>query len=188
MVACVSSGGGAVDYSEINSSAEFLADRAETTIPGGGLNRPNAPCATSDSTLLIDLLGPFRLREENREICVNSRKGQALVAMLAMSRFGERTRPWLIDHLWGSRWNEQGRASLRQQLSQLRRTDKALSSVLYSHGDRIGMDLKRCIVDARSPSLVTHCKYQFLEGLDIPGEDRFEDWLRRTRQCLPHPE
>ncbi len=152
---------------------------------GGGLRRPPAPCATSSPILQIDLLGPFRLREGNREISVNSRKGQALLAMLAMSSFGERTRPWLIDHLWGSRWIEQGRASLRQQLSMVRRTDEALSSVLFTRGDRVGMNLNNCIVDARSPSLAKHSKYQFLEGLDIPGEDRFEDWLRQTRQCLP---
>ena len=48
----------------------------------------------------LELLGPFRLLAPGgRRVDVSSRKGQALVAMLASSAGGERTRSWLQGQL-----------------------------------------------------------------------------------------
>ena len=69
----------------------------------------------------LRLLGAFRLRAPNGErIEITSRKGAALIAMLAMASEGERTRGWLQEKLWGARQHTQARSSLRRELSDLR--------------------------------------------------------------------
>ena len=46
----------------------------------------------------LKLLGAFRLTDpQGRQVEVPSRKGMALVAMLAMADDGERARAWLQD-------------------------------------------------------------------------------------------
>ena len=129
----------------------------------------------------LQLRGPFRLHAaDGRRIDISSRKGQALIAMLATANGGERTRSWLQSQLWGSRGQDQAQSSLRSELSSLRSVLKCHnSSLLHADYARIWMDLSCIQVDARSPSV--RGASEFLEGLDIPGEDGFEDWLREQR-------
>ena len=129
----------------------------------------------------LQLRGPFRLHAaDGRRIDISSRKGQALIAMLATANGGERTRSWLQSQLWGSRGQDQAQSSLRSELSSLRSVLKCHnSSLLHADYTRIWMDLSCIQVDARSPSV--RGASEFLEGLDIPGEDGFEDWLREQR-------
>jgi TolB-like protein len=131
----------------------------------------------------VELLGPFRLlKADGSRIDVASRKGQALLAMLAVSGGGERTRNWLQEKLWGSRAQEQAQASLRNMLSALRSTlSGAGLTLLHSDHSRVWIDLKQVRVDARSIDTLSDHVGDFLEGLDIPGEDAFEDWLRDER-------
>lgn len=69
----------------------------------------------------LSLLGPFRLSElGGAPVTISSKKSIALVAMLATSPNGERTRAWLQERLWGSRGDAQARASMRRELSNLR--------------------------------------------------------------------
>src|SRR5947208_16304743 len=68
------------------------------------------------------LMGPFRLLTPGGErIEIPSKKGVAVVAMLAMTKDGERTRGWLQDKLWGKRQHAEARGSLRRELSNLRK-------------------------------------------------------------------
>ncbi len=70
----------------------------------------------------LELMGTFRLQAPTgQRIDIASRKGMALVAMLAMASRGERTRAWLQDRLWGSRQKAQAQQSLRRELGNLRR-------------------------------------------------------------------
>jgi len=74
----------------------------------------------------LSLLGPFRLQGRDGErIKIGSKKGQTLLAMLATSGGGERSRGWLQEKLWGSRGPDQGRASLRRELSNLKKLESS---------------------------------------------------------------
>lgn len=128
----------------------------------------------------LTLLGAFRLSgPEGERIAVVSKRGQALLAMLALSGGGERTRSWLQSRLWGSRMPEQGKASLRRELSTLRQlVNRGGRALLHADHQRVWIDLTMVTVDARTTSGATG---EVLEGLDIPGEDGFEDWLRDER-------
>lgn len=150
----------------------------------------------TDALLSISVFGPLRVRDfTGQEIWISSKKGQALLAALVVAPGGERTRAWLCDHLWGSRQTEQARASLRREISSLRALSMSIRHVLFTRGDRVGIDLTRCYVDALTAqndltkaipdtASVGPAPGQFLEGIDIAGEERFEDWLRHTRQSF----
>ncbi len=129
----------------------------------------------------LQLRGPFRLHAAHgRRIDISSRKGQALIAMLATANGGERTRSWLQSQLWGSRGQDQAQSSLRSELSSLRGLLKHDGPpLLNADHARIWIDLSCIAVDARGPNVAG--AGEFLEGMDIPGEDGFEDWLREQR-------
>lgn len=133
----------------------------------------------------LGLLGPFRLlRPEGERIEIPSKKGVAVVAMLAMARDGERTRSWLQDKLWGKRQHTEGRGSLRRELSNLRkRLNSDSDELLICERDRVRLRLDLIDVDVwREP--VGAVISEFLEGIDIAGEDGFEEWLREQRNGL----
>lgn len=126
----------------------------------------------------MQLLGPFRLLVDGVRIDVTSRRGQALLAMLATSPSHERTRAWLQDRLWGTRGAAQGQASLRRELSSLRKLiNRPGQELLCADHLRIWLDpaLYSCDLGGGQGS-------DLLEGLDLPGEEGFEDWLRRERR------
>lgn len=131
----------------------------------------------------LRLVGPFRLAgPDGVRIEISSRKGRALIAMLAMAPDGERTRGWLQDRLWGSRPPVQAQASLRRELANLRLVLNGEGAVPLLGADyqRAWIDLDRLEVDALNGG----GPGEFLEGIDLPGEDGFEDWLREQRQAL----
>jgi TolB-like protein len=131
----------------------------------------------------LRLVGPFRLSgPDGVRIEISSRKGRALIAMLAMAPDGERSRGWLQDRLWGSRPAVQAQASLRRELANLRQAVNGSGAAPLLHADyqRAWIDLARLEVDALNGGGLG----EFLEGMDLPGEDGFEDWLREQRQAL----
>lgn len=136
----------------------------------------------------LGLLGPFRLQKAGGErIEIPSKKGIALIAMLAMAEKGERTRGWLQEKLWGQRQHAEGRGSLRRELSNLRKLLNAEPQPLLAfERDRVKLHIDLIDIDARGVATSTSLavRSEFLEGLDIPGEDGFEDWLREQRSEL----
>jgi TolB-like protein len=133
----------------------------------------------------LRLLGPFRLQKPGGErIEIPSKKGLAVVAMLAMARDGERTRGWLQDKLWGKRQPTEARGSLRRELSNLRKLlNQDATPLLICERDRVQLRLEMIDVDARLGE-DRPAGDEFLEGLDIAGEDGFEEWLREQRSAL----
>jgi TolB-like protein len=158
-------------------------------VVGGELNMENAaPCFS------LNLLGPFRLLGPGGErIEIPSKKGAALIAMLATAREGEHTRGWLQDKLWGTREATQARASLRRELSNLRsRLNRATWELLICEREVVRLNLDLVAVDIRSLDLAEgipggphdFAPGEFFEGQDIAGEDGFEEWLREQRSAL----
>lgn len=138
--------------------------------------------SNADEKLRLDLMGPFRLSGgDGRRIEVASKRGQALIATLAVSRGGDRTRSWLQERLWGSRQLPQAQASLRRELSNLRRiVNRPHCTLINADHNRVWIELDRVEVAELSPN----SSGEFLEGLDIQGEEAFEDWLREQRRAI----
>jgi TolB-like protein len=143
------------------------------------------------SKFRLRLLGPFSLESpDGHRISIASRKGAALVAMLAVSKDGERARGWLQTQLWSNREQKEANGSLRRELSELRkRLNGPPHTLLICERDRVRLDLSIVSVDifgaddgSRAPDLGQ--QGEFLEGFDIPGEENFEEWLREQRSRL----
>lgn len=125
--------------------------------------------------LILSLRGPFRARDgEDRPVGGLSRRGLAILAALAADPALRQSRVALTALIWGDRGEEQARASLRQELSVLRRAlpDGTLGA------DRLAvwLDPAQCRIETAGPGGI-------LEDLDI-ASPQFEDWLRDTRAAL----
>lgn len=104
--------------------------------------------------------------------------------MLALSPENKRSRVWLQDKLWGSRGKEQGAASLRQSLAEIRRALGRERACIVADNYSVSLVPGSFTTDldsAASPS--SRDTAELLEGFDI-GEEGFEDWLREQRRHL----
>ncbi|PTX04030.1 hypothetical protein DDE23_05440 [Pararhodobacter aggregans] len=134
--------------------------------------------AMPDPILLsLRLNGPFSARgPDGHEIAGLSRRAQALLAILACQPDGRIERGLMADLLWSDRGEDQARASLRQELSVLR---KALpADLLGANRQSLWLAPGRFTLLAATGS--------FLEGFDLPSEG-FEDWLRERRNRAEAP-
>ena len=129
--------------------------------------------------LRLRLHGPFHCAfEDGVEVPVRSAKMKALVALLATAPDGKRARAWLQDMLWSLSGPEHGRASLRQELSALRRTfGERFDPLFAATSDAVTLRLER-VEPVGGPA-----DGEFLEGLDL-HEEGFSAWLRERRQGL----
>jgi len=112
------------------------------------------------------------------------RKARALLGILALTPSRRRPRSGLQDKLWSDRSPEQGAASLRQTLTEIRRAfGEAHRDCLP--GDLHGIELApdRVEVDLDTADIVALARYteppQLLEDVDIPDKE-FENWLRSS--------
>ncbi|MDP1748539.1 MAG: hypothetical protein Q8L22_03705 [Reyranella sp.] len=133
----------------------------------------------------LNLMGSFRLLgPEGERIDIASRKGMAMVAMLALAEGGERTRGWLQEKLWGQRDRPQAQGSLRRELTHLRdHLNTGAKPLLICERQTVRLDLSQIDIDALLPKHGV-ATGEFLEGFDIAGEEGFEDWLREQRSLL----
>src|SRR3954454_20016362 len=96
----------------------------------------------------IHVIGAFRVLARNGEdLTPRGRKARALLAILALTPTRRRSRPALQDKLWSDRGPEQGGASLRQTLTEIRRVfGDAHRDCLISDMRGIGLDVERVAV------------------------------------------
>lgn len=130
----------------------------------------------------IRLVGPFAIeRADGVDVTPHGKRSKAMLAMLALAPNGTRSRKWLQSMLWSTRGEEQGAASLRQELSELRKSlhDAGLE-LLSADRDVVRLDLQSIDIDYLSDLAGTHATQDLLEGLDI-RDPEFEDWLRDQR-------
>lgn len=134
----------------------------------------------------LDLIGSFRLvAPDGSRIHISAKRSRILLAMLATSKSGERSRRWLQERIWGSRERANSQASLRRELSNLRPlVNLAGRSLLVVKHETVALDLDQVTVDVRDPKRVIESRGDFLEGIDIAWEEGFEDWLREERQVI----
>ncbi len=137
--------------------------------------------ARRGSRAFVTLLGVFRLEDaEGSVIPVKSKKARALIGLLALSKNGERSRSWLQNMLWCRCGRTEAQNSLRRELSTLRSVLEASGcDILEVSRDSVRIRLEVCRVDVFDGQVTPMS--QLLEGMDLPGEEEFEDWLRRMR-------
>lgn len=139
----------------------------------------------------LNLLGSFGLfAPDGSRVPVSSKKGMALIALLATGRDGVRSRGWLQDVLWGSRASKQARDSFRRELSNLRgRLNKDGLQLVDADNQRVWLNTQRLTIDLAQleqgvAPAIERGPAEFLEGIDIRGEEAFEDWLRSQRAAV----
>ncbi len=141
--------------------------------------------------------GGFALfHEDGRELAVPGRKAQALLAYLALNADRPHTREKLATLLWGDRYEDQARHSLRQAVLTLRKAlDDGDAAVLASERDGLRIDSQAFSVDALEferlaagdgiESLLRAAALhdgELLDGLNVRSEG-FDGWVpgERTR-------
>jgi len=137
---------------------------------------------SSGSKLRIQLVGTFQVWTSTGENCTpRGRKACALIALLALSPEHRRARLWIQDRLWGSRAKEQGAASLRQSLLEIRKAFGDARRVLWSDSFNVSLDPR--LFETDLGTALSGNDSELLEGFDI-AEEEFESWLREQRQRL----
>lgn len=132
----------------------------------------------------IHLCGAFRVETgDGRDVSPKSAKACGLLALLAHSPRGQRTRVWLQDKLWSDRDREQGAASLRQALCRIRHDLGHCAGVVIATRGQVMLDLDR--VEVVGPAS-DRAGPEFLEGIDIRDAE-FEAWLRAERATSTAP-
>ena len=134
----------------------------------------------------LRLLGAFQLTAPNgRRLDVSSKKAIALLGLLASANSGERWRAWIQDKLWGSRELRQAQSSLRRELHGLRKLTAETTVPLVEATSRtIRLNLDAVEIDIRTEEAILRSSGEFLEGIDIAGEESFEEWLREIRNNI----
>lgn len=148
--------------------------------------------------LRINLFGRLRVTDgDGAVISVPGKKPQALLAYLALNAGKPQSRDHLAALLWGERFDEQARQSLRQGISKLR---KALGDgspeVLVTDGDGVMLNTDAADIDtadferlAAEDTLDTLARAAglygggLLDGLEV-REKAFEDWIGAERLRL----
>ena len=150
--------------------------------------------------LAIKMLGglEIRLGDAGTPLELPTRKSMALLAYLALSPGGTRSREHLAGAFWARSADEQARASLRQTLSVLR---KALAEpgIVNTDAHSVWLDTRAIDVDAlqferlaaqRTPDAWDKAASlyggDFLDGFGL-REEHFEEWMlieRRRYQAL----
>lgn len=128
----------------------------------------------------ITLIGPFAVtKPDGRDVTPVGRKSKALIALLALAPNGRRARRWLQDKLWSMAPEGRGAASLRQELTALRKHFAIFGSPIFeATGDDIVLETHRVWLDVRDGLPDPH--RDLLEGLDV-GDPEFDDWLSEER-------
>lgn len=158
--------------------------------------RPDVALAPRPTQFEIRTFGRFRIVDpaSGAEHHFRSRKALALLCYLAVAADRALSRERAMELLWGSRGEEQARASLRQILHEIRSSPLGESGAieigrhhLAARAGAISTDLQRMTRLAESGDvaalalLMTGCAERMFEGLD--GIDpALDDWLRVARQ------
>lgn len=122
--------------------------------------------------LTISLFGPFEALLQDQPLPITSRRSQAMLAMLALAPKSAVTRDRMAATLWPDRDEDQARASLRQELSALRRVLGDGAEIVSADASCIRIDSDRL-----NPDFGDASTGEFLEGLDLRSEP-FDDWRR----------
>lgn len=146
----------------------------------------------------VKLLGEFSLlAPDGQRVNLPGRKHQALLAYVLLASGKTVSREKVLGLLWGSRSDEQARASLRGVLSEIRRTLLKYSEPPISadrtniliNPDLVELDVEQLVNVARSSSVENLASAfelydgELLESINL-NEQHFEDWKQVEQQNL----
>lgn len=145
---------------------------------------------SGEPSIELRLIGPFRVRgPDGEDLTPNLRKSCALLALLALSPRKCRSRMILQDKLWSTRGQEQGLASLRQALTEIRSALKGYSTCLRSDLRVVSLDPERVLIDLETVDLAAlaagqgHDPPVLLECLD-DLDPEMDEWIRDQRSAF----
>ncbi|MEM9030148.1 MAG: hypothetical protein AAGC70_17430 [Pseudomonadota bacterium] len=138
------------------------------------------------SRVRVHVIGPFQLfGSDGIDRTPRGRKSCAVIALLALSPECQRSRKWLQQRLWSDRAPQQGAASLRQCLVELRRILDSDRDVLRADNFHLSLDRERVEIDLdlfqQGELHAVPKDAELLEGVDV-NDPEFEGWLREQRQ------
>lgn len=133
--------------------------------------------------ITLHLAGPVTVSGPNlQDLTPASMKSRGLLALLGTSHHLRASRAKLQDKLWSTRGVEQGAASLRQALTEIRRSfDQHRYAVLTGSGWAALDPSQVDVMLEPDPHEVNPELVEFADDLDIKDPE-FEDWLREQRQ------
>lgn len=128
----------------------------------------------------INLMGALSVLDAGgQDITPVGTNSKAILALLALSSNGRRSRLWLQDKLWSAKDPQKGRASLRQELSTLRKHFERLElQPILTAGEDILLDLSQIELDLSGDDIPSHL--ELLEGFHH-ADPEFENWLSEER-------
>jgi len=152
------------------------------------------------STLRLELLGDLQIRGAGGALAtISAKKGQALLAFLAVKPSQRVSREKIAALLWSSTGPDQARQSLRQTLSMLRKELAAIvgeARALLDENDLLGVDETLVSCDAAEfeslaasgsePALTGAAalyRGDLLDGFYL-NEERFDQWVIAERDRL----
>jgi DNA-binding SARP family transcriptional activator/TolB-like protein len=152
---------------------------------------------TSSRELSIRVLGPLEVTfAAGRHVPIAGRKSHALLGYISAQPQCRESRDKLAALLWGDRFQDQARHSLRQAILRLRKTLNhnghefvSVDTNELALSTRVEVDLARVQSLAQSDKVedlrtaANLCRGEFLEGLSLPV-DAFTEWLDRERSRL----
>lgn len=136
--------------------------------------------------MFIRLIGQFQVQDaEGRDHTPRGAKARAILALLCQTPGHSRPRRWLEGRLWSDRGQEQASGSLRQALTELRKSLGPLAVHLHSDRDSVALagfttDIDR---DPAAARMALAGGREFLEGNDVI-DAAFCAWLAEERQRL----
>ncbi|MEL7229350.1 MAG: hypothetical protein AAGK38_05515 [Pseudomonadota bacterium] len=134
-----------------------------------------------DTRATMTLFGRFSVvAADQTELTPPSKKACGLLALLALSPNRTRSRRWLQEKLWSDRGQEQGNASLRQCLSEIRKAFGDQKALIKSKGQDVQLPEPLWNFCLESPQADGPDAPQFLEGIDI-RDPEFAAWLHHVR-------
>ena len=129
--------------------------------------------------LFVSLVGSTRVFDLNgQDFTPRSKKARGLLALLLLSKDQRRARAWLQKKLWSDRGLEQGAASLRQTLTELRRALGPHKDVLITESGWVQLDPSGVTLEKEGATEADDA--ELCEDLDI-RDPEFESWLRTRR-------
>ena len=139
--------------------------------------------------LTLHAVGRFRLLDNHGvDFSPRTQKARGLIALLALAPGLSRSRQWLQAKLWSDRGSEQGAASLRQALSEIRRRFGPHVASLQCDRYSVSLDPAVFGVCFDSPGSVTaaQSEAEWFEDLKI-NDPRFKDWVCALRLANANP-
>lgn len=136
--------------------------------------------------MFIRLIGLFQVQDaEGQDHTPRGAKARAILTLLCQTPGHCRPRRWLEGRLWSDRGQEQASGSLRQALTELRKSLGPLATHLHSDRDTVALtDFTTDIEsDPAAARMALDAGREFLEGNDVI-DAAFCTWLAEERQRL----